>query len=71
MKSDTLIDPAPLNLKKCCGELPVVHQFTGIGCFGIECRINGHIHNTHLCNSLKDACREWNEHKPPKEESET
>lgn len=67
MKSDKLIDPRPLHLKKCCGEMPVVHQFSNLGCFAIECRVNGHIHNTGLCDTLKRACEEWN-NKQPKEE---
>ncbi len=61
MKSDKLIDPRPLRLKRCCGELPVVHQFSGLGCYGIECRINGHIHNTGFCDSLQRACQIWND----------
>jgi hypothetical protein len=61
MKNDKLLDPRPLGLRKCCGEWAVVHQFSGPGWYGIECRVNGHIHNTHLCHSLEQACREWNE----------
>ncbi len=68
MKSDKLIDPRPLHLRMCCGEMPIVHQFSDLGCYAIECRINGHIHNTGLCDTLEQACKEWNS-KEPKEEA--
>ena len=64
MKSDKLIDPRPLHLSMCCGEMPIVHQFSDIGCYAIECRINGHIHNSGLCDTLEQACKEWNSKKP-------
>lgn len=60
MKSDELIDPRPLHLRMCCGGTPVVHHFSDIGCYAIECRINGHIHNSGLCETLEKACKEWN-----------
>jgi len=60
MKSDKLIDPRPLRLKKCCGEYPIVHQFSDFGCYAVECRVNGHIHNTGLCDALERACEIWN-----------
>ena len=61
MKPDKLIDPRPLHLRGCCGEAPVVHEFSSIRAYGIECRVNGHIHNTGLCDRLEEACNRWNE----------
>lgn len=64
MKSDKLIDPRPLYLRVCCGEMPIVLQFSDIGCYAIECRINGHIHNSGLCDTLEQACKVWNSEEP-------
>ena len=66
MRNDKLIDPRPLHLRMCCGEMPIVRQFRSLGCYAIECRISGHIHNSGLCDTLKQACKEWNS-KEPKE----
>lgn len=60
LRSDTLIDPRPLHLKNCCGQEPVVHRFTSVNAYGIECRVNGHIHNTGLWDSLGKAVEAWN-----------
>lgn len=58
VKSDKLLDNH--NLRLCCGEKPVFHQFTGLGAWAIECRRSGHIHNTGLCNSPEAAVDAWN-----------
>ena len=58
VKSDKLLDNH--NLRMCCGEKPVFHQFSVLGAFAIECRKNGHIHNTGLCNSAEEAVKIWN-----------
>ena len=60
LRSDTLIDQRPLHLKNCCGKEPVVHRFTSVKAYGIECRVNGHIHNTGLWDSLEKAVEAWN-----------
>lgn len=46
--------------------MPIVHHFSDLGCYAIECRKNGHIHNSGLCDTLEKACNEWNG-KEPKE----
>lgn len=57
MKSDMLLDNS--NLRRCCGEMPVFHKFSVVKAWAIECRINGHIHNTGLCDSAEEAIRKW------------
>lgn len=57
IKSDMLLENN--NLRECCGEKPVFHQFTSLNCWAIECRVNGHIHNTGLCKSQEEAIEKW------------
>lgn len=58
VKSDVLLDNS--GLRTCCNVNPIFHQFTGLGCWAIECGKNGHIHNTGLCNSKEEAIETWN-----------
>lgn len=68
MKSDNLLDTT--HLRKCCGEAPVFHEFTSMGLYAIECRVNGHIHNTGLHETKEAAIEWWNSGKPTPEKRE-
>lgn len=50
-------------LLKCCGVLPIVHNYGTFG-WAIECRTNGHIHNTGFCDSEYAASLAWNTRTP-------
>ena len=51
-------------LVPCCGEDPKLRCFMGLGAWAVECSVNGHIHNTALCNSEYDARLAWNTRAP-------
>ena len=51
-------------LLPCCGKEPNLHHFMGLGAWAIECLVNGHIHNTTLCNSEYEARLAWNTRAP-------
>lgn len=57
IKSDRLL--CAEKLRKCCGETPIFHYFSTINSFAIECVVNGHIHNTNLCNTEEEAIEAW------------
>ena len=47
-------------LLPCCGVKPILHHFDTLGCYAIECRTNGHIHNTGFHDSEYAARLAWN-----------
>ena len=47
-------------LLSCCGKSPKLNCFMGLGAWSVECSVNGHIHNTALCDSEYDARLAWN-----------
>lgn len=57
-KSDCLLPTD--RLKKCCGEDPIFHKFSSLKCYAIECRVNGHIHNTGFADTESEAIEIWN-----------
>ena len=38
-------------LVSCCGAAPNLRRFMGLKAWAVECSVNGHIHNTPLCDS--------------------
>ena len=57
-------------LLPCCGEAPKLHCFMGLRAWAVECSVNGHIHNTPLCDSEHEARLAWNTRAPILSESE-
>ena len=57
-------------LVPCCGRAPQLNCFIGLGAWAVECSVNGHIHNTGLCNSEFEARLAWNTRAPVLSESE-
>ena len=57
-------------LVPCCGEAPKLHCFMGLRAWAVECSVNGHIHNTPLCDSEHEARLAWNTRAPILSESE-
>ena len=51
-------------LVPCCGEAPKLHCFMGLRAWAVECAVNGHIHNTPLCDSEHEARLAWNTRAP-------
>ena len=51
-------------LLPCCGEAPNLHCFMGLRAWAVECSVNGHIHNTPLCDSEHEARLAWNTRAP-------
>ena len=51
-------------LVPCCGEAPKLHCFMGLRAWAVECSVNGHIHNTPLCDSEHEARLAWNTRAP-------
>lgn len=51
-------------LVPCCGRAPQLNCFIGLGAWAVECSVNGHIHNTGLCNSEFEARLAWNTRAP-------
>lgn len=51
-------------LVPCCGEAPKLHCFMGLRAWAVECSVNGHIHNTPLCDSEYKARLAWNARAP-------
>lgn len=47
-------------LLPCCGKAPQLDCFIGLRAWAVECSVNGHIHNTGLCNSEFEARLAWN-----------
>ena len=47
-------------LLSCCGAAPNLRRFMGLEAWAVECSVNGHIHNTPLCNSEYEARLAWN-----------
>ena len=47
-------------LVPCCGAAPNLLCFVGLKAWAVECAVNGHIHNTPLCNSEYEARLAWN-----------
>ena len=51
-------------LLSCCGKSPKLNCFMGLGAWSVECSVNGHIHNTALCDSEYEARLAWNTRAP-------
>lgn len=47
-------------LVPCCGAAPNLRRFMGLKAWAVECSVNGHIHNTPLCDSEYKARLAWN-----------
>ncbi len=47
-------------LRKCCGKEPVLRYLPDLRCWAVECRVNGHIHNTGFCDTRQQAEKVWN-----------
>ena len=47
-------------LVPCCGAAPNLLCFVGLKAWAVECAVNGHIHNTALCDSEYEARLAWN-----------
>ena len=54
----------------CCGAAPNLRRFMGLKAWAVECSVNGHIHNTPLCDSEYKARLAWNTRAPILSESE-
>ena len=57
-------------LLPCCGADPNLRRFMGLKAWAVECSVNGHIHNTPLCDSEYEARLAWNTRAPILSESE-
>lgn len=57
-------------LLPCCGAAPNLRRFMGLKAWAVECSVNGHIHNTPLCDSEYKVCLAWNTRAPILSESE-
>lgn len=57
-------------LLPCCGAAPNLRRFMGLKAWAVECSVNGHIHNTPLCDSEYKARLAWNARAPILSESE-
>ena len=51
-------------LLPCCGAAPNLRRFMGLKAWAVECSVNGHIHNTPLCDSEYKARLAWNTRAP-------
>ena len=51
-------------LLPCCGTAPNLRRFMGLKAWAVECSVNGHIHNTPLCDSEYKARLAWNTRAP-------
>ena len=51
-------------LVPCCGAAPNLRRFMGLKAWAVECSVNGHIHNTPLCDSEYKARLAWNTRAP-------
>ena len=51
-------------LLPCCGAAPNLRRFMGLKAWAVECSVNGHIHNTPLCDSEYKARLTWNTRAP-------
>lgn len=48
-------------LLPCCGKQPKLKFIYGLKAWGVECAVNGHIHNTGFRSSRENAVNVWNQ----------